>query len=84
MPLMPPSIGNSWVRNQSSVSVSLPPTTTVWIHAATRPDRDHVYAVPESLDFTELMPTEERELARARGYLLEIPRHDLQGHYVRG
>lgn len=66
------------------VRVSLPPTASVWIHAATRSDHDHVYAVPESLDVTELMPNEERDLARARGYLLEIPRHELPAHYVRG
>ena len=66
------------------VRVSLPPTATIWIHAATRADHDHVYALAESPDVTELMPSEERELARARGYLLEIPRHDLPAHYVRG
>ena len=66
------------------VRVSLPPTATIWIHAATRSEHDHVYAVAESPDVTELMPAEERDLARARGYLLEISRHDLRAHYVRG
>lgn len=65
------------------VRISLPPTATIWIHAATRNDHDHVFALAESPDVTELMPSEERELARARGYLLEIPRHDLPEHYVR-
>jgi hypothetical protein len=66
-----------------SVRVSLPPKATLWIHAATRSDHDHVYALAESPDVTELMPPEERELARARGYLLQISRHDLRAHYVR-
>jgi hypothetical protein len=66
------------------VRISLPPTATIWIHAATRPDHDHVYALVESPDVTELMPSEERELARSRGYLLEIARHDLSAHYIRG
>jgi len=65
------------------VRISLPPTATVWIHAATRADQDYVYAIAESPDVTELMPTEERELARGRGYLLEISRFDLNAHYVR-
>src|SRR4051794_16362633 len=66
------------------VRISLPATATIWIHAATRSDQPHVYGLAESPDVTELMPAEERELARARGYLLEISRHDLQAHYVRG
>ena len=66
------------------VRVSLPPTAAIRIHAATRSDHAHVYGVPESLDVTDLMPAEERELARARGYLLEISRTDLQAHYLRG
>jgi len=66
------------------VRVSLPPTAAIRIHAATRSDHEHVYGVPESLDVTDLMPAEERELARARGYLLEISRRDLQAHYLRG
>ena len=66
------------------VRVSLPPTATIWIHAATRRDHPHVYGVAESPDVTELMPAEERELARTRGYLLEISRHDLQAHYLLG
>jgi hypothetical protein len=66
------------------VSVPLPVAASIWIHAATRPDHAHVYGVPESPDVTELMPTEERDLARARGYLLEISRDDLHAHYTRG
>jgi hypothetical protein len=65
------------------VKVALPLKTTIWIHAATRPDHPHVYGVPESPDVTELMPPEERELARGRGYLLEISRDDLHAHYTR-
>ncbi len=65
------------------VSLSLPPTATIWIHAATRPELDFVYAVAEHPDVTELMPAEERELALARGYLLEISRRDLEAHYLR-
>jgi hypothetical protein len=65
------------------VRVSLPPKATLWIHAATRSEDEHVYALAESPDVTELMPMEERALARARGYLLEVSRHDLRAHYVR-
>jgi len=65
------------------VRVSLPVKATIWIHAATRPDHAHVYGVAESPDVTELMPPEERELARGRGYLLEISRDDLHAHYTR-
>src|SRR5215468_9663108 len=35
------------------VRISLPPTATIWIHAATRSDHDHVYAVAQSPDVTE-------------------------------
>jgi hypothetical protein len=66
------------------VQVAMPVKATIWIHAATRNDQPHVYAVAESPDVTELMPAEERELARARGYLLEISRDDLHAHYTRG
>ena len=65
------------------IEVSLSPTTALSIHAATRPDLPHVYAVVEDRDLVELMPAAERETVRDAGYLLEIPRRVLQSHLTR-
>ena len=70
-------------RESRRLPVSLPPTTVIVIHAATRPDDDHVYAVIQGADAAELLaPTDPASLT-AGPCLLEIPRRALNAQCMR-
>ena len=70
-------------RDSRRLPVSLPPTTVIAIHAATRPDEDHVYAVIEGADATELLAPTDRVNLTAGPCLLEIPRRVLDAQCMR-
>ena len=69
--------------NSQRAPISLPPTTTIFIHAATRPDAPHVYAVTEAIDVTDLLRAAKLSVAGPSEYLLTIPRRILEAQCMR-
>ena len=65
------------------LAISLPPTTVIVIHRATRPDLEHGYAILDGADVVKVLASSDRSEIEVGGYLLEISRRVLEAKCVR-